>query len=164
MKSNNYTRLVWKQQADGKTALKIGFGVEGSWVVAWICGLPAEDTITPAITKANVPAVSCTKTVTGANAGTYDKCFNDAMILNLNVKRREHVVDDLAVKEDHAVILAKKVKASGVKWNDANTKPSDVLKPTGLYVDYWYYNADTAKLFSSDAAAKSWYAGNTQYD
>jgi len=32
-KAKNYTTLVWK------AATKVGFGVEGSWVVAWICGV-----------------------------------------------------------------------------------------------------------------------------
>jgi hypothetical protein len=39
-KSDNYTTLVWK------AAKKVGFGVEGSWVVAWVCGVPASPTAT----------------------------------------------------------------------------------------------------------------------
>jgi hypothetical protein len=39
-RSDNYTRLVWKG------ATKVGFGVEGSWVVAWVCGVPANPTKT----------------------------------------------------------------------------------------------------------------------
>jgi hypothetical protein len=36
--SDNYTRLVWK------SASKVGFGYSGSWVVAWICDIPASPT------------------------------------------------------------------------------------------------------------------------
>lgn len=57
-KSFNYTRLVWK------TAKTVGFGIEGSWVVAWVCG----DTITAEpkadVVKENVPSKECTKKTT----------------------------------------------------------------------------------------------------
>jgi hypothetical protein len=51
-----------------------------------------------------------------------------------------------------------------LKWNDAALKPSDVTKPAGLYVDYWFYSSDSASIFSSTAVIDAWYKGNLQYD
>lgn len=95
-KSDNYTTLVWK------TATKVGFGVDGSWVVAWVCGVPAKPTT--AVVKTNVPSTTCTKKTT-APAGAYDSCFNDMMLKALNVKREDHIAGKLTLDTTAAPTL-----------------------------------------------------------
>jgi hypothetical protein len=95
-KSRNYTTLVWK------AGTKVGFGVEGSWVVAWICGVKNDPSVK--VTKENVPTESCTKT---APTGTkhYNKCFNDMMLTALNTKRKDHIVKELTLETADAFTL-----------------------------------------------------------
>lgn len=122
LKSHNYTRLVWKQKADG-TKLKVGFGVQGSWVVAWMCGIPSDPTAE--VTKENVPNISCMKDYpeTGTATGKYDGCFNDLMLKVLNLKRRNHIVDPLKLKTEKAADLYKAVADSAEqnKWDVVET-------------------------------------------
>jgi len=98
--------------------------VKGSWVVAWVCGIPANPTA--AVVKANVPTTSCEKVLTGTTKGKYESCFNKMMLDAINTKRRDHIVEDLTLKEDHAVQLEDLVRKSSQKWTDPKTRPTDV--------------------------------------
>jgi len=108
-KSDDYTRLVWK------SATKVGFGVDGSWAVAWICGVPAKPTVTE--TKANVPSTGCTTTTTSP-AGKYDSCFNKMMLDALNKIRKDHVTDSIVLDEAVVSTLDAAVAKSTRGWSD----------------------------------------------
>jgi hypothetical protein len=155
-KSDNYTRLVWK------AATKVGFGVEGSWAVAWVCGVTAKPTVE--VTKANVPSTSCTTTTT-TPVGKYDSCFNKMMLDALNKIRTNHVTDSLILDTAVVPTLHDLVAKSTRGWSDIDKQPTDVTLPAGgKYAEVWFYSTDSAKIFSSAAAVDGWYKGQGQYD
>jgi len=154
---------VWKAGTDG-AALKVGFGIDGSWSVAWVCGVP--EAPTAATVKANVPSTSCTVATTSPT-GSYDKCYNDMMLKALNKYRLDHIVDELPGHPANVAELAKQVTANmqTASWSSIKTadQPTGLVKPTGNYLELWYPSTDTAALFATGAAVDGWYAGKAQY-
>jgi hypothetical protein len=63
--------LTWK------SAKTVGFGIEGAWVVAWICDVKTNPSV--AEVKANVPEGTC--------LNNYDTCFNSMMLKAINKRR-----------------------------------------------------------------------------
>jgi len=98
--SNNYMKMVWK------TADKVGFGIEGSWVVAWVCGTTVTASPKTDVIKANVPAKKCQEDTTNPT-GSFNVCFNDMLVNQLNTYRREHVTDDVSLDKTVAAELYK---------------------------------------------------------
>jgi hypothetical protein len=88
------------------------------------------------------------------------------MVLDaLNTKRRDHIVDNLTLDTTQAPALHKLVTKSTQVWTDSAKRPSDVAVPGGgKWQEVWFYDADTAALFSSSKSVNGWYAGNKNYD
>jgi hypothetical protein len=153
--SDNYTGLVWK------SATKVGFGIDGPWVVAWICGIKANPTADEV--KANVPALKCMVETTNP-VGKYDNCFQKLMLDKVNTYRKNHITGELTLDTAIAPTLYKAVTESSVKWNTA-TKPTGVDVPAGSkFQDVWFYDKNIAKLAFEGLAADKWYAGHANYD
>lgn len=77
-----------------------------------MCGIPSNPTAK--VTMENVPDINCMRDYpkTGTATGKYDGCFNDLMLKVLNLKRRDHIVDKLKLKDEKAAELYKAVEES----------------------------------------------------
>jgi hypothetical protein len=137
----NYSTIVWK------TAKKVGFGVDGEWVVAWVCGVPSSPTADQR--KANVPTTSCMKTAQAPAtwSGTFDGCFNTAMLKKINTLREAHIVGTLEHDDENAAKLYKAVQAStDAKWKKPETTPTYSATRPADFEELWFSSEDIALL------------------
>jgi hypothetical protein len=83
----NFAQMVWKGTS------KVGFGVQGKYVVAWYCEDrgQVED---PVKAKSNVGIV-CYK-------HGYNRCYNDLALVHINKMRKNHKAQPLTFDEDAA--------------------------------------------------------------
>jgi len=82
------------------------------------------------------------------------------MLTALNLKRRDHIVNDLVLDTAVAPTLYAKVTKSTQGWGSEKLRPSDVTLPSGgKYRQVWFYDKDAAAIFSSAKAVNGWYAG-----
>jgi hypothetical protein len=82
------------------------------------------------------------------------------MLDALNLKRKDHIVNELTLDTTVAPTLYSKVTKSTQGWGAALLRPSDVTLPAGgKYREIWFYDKDAAALFSSAKAVTGWYDG-----
>jgi len=109
-RSDEYTRLVWK------ASTKVGFGINGRFVVAWFCETEGNQPSTAAAFKENVPK-NCL-------AGGLNTCFDAANRKVLDERRTWHGVTKATTKDDKAAVALQKLMDADKFFKDGTGAPT----------------------------------------
>jgi hypothetical protein len=101
--------LVWK------SSTKVGFGINGRFVVAWFCETEGNQPSTAAAFKENVPK-NCL-------AGGLNTCFDAANRKVLDERRTWHGVTKATTKDDKAAVALQKLMDADKFFNEGTGTP-----------------------------------------
>jgi len=150
-----------------KSSKKVGFAIQGKYVVAWYCRKNNDDKEISYIKNVckKGECAKCLKEDKNNNNGKWNTCYNEVALKETNKFRKEYKAKAVKTKATLA-IGAQKHAEKLLKDGKQSASPQDDRKDCGetIYEHTESKDADMWDLNNKDLAMKSWVDNSQYYD